>query len=166
MYYKIVSMRKILTIFFVLFLSFSAYSQSADIITEILEADTATFGHVCYLAAVQEQLIDEKASYENAVNALFENGIIPSEEDPSAPIPVVDIAYIYSHLWKIEGGLMYRLTHGSPRYAFKQFQSDGIISSEMEPSKFVTGAKALSIYTSCINKYSDFDMKAVSMEVE
>ena len=28
-------------------------------------------------------------------------------------------------IWPINGGLMYRLTKGSPRYAFKQFQADG-----------------------------------------
>jgi len=61
---------------------------------------------------------------------------------------------------------MYRLTKGSPRYAFKQFQADGILSSRQSPSDFVSGAKALSIYTSCVNKYSEFDIKNVSMESE
>ena len=61
---------------------------------------------------------------------------------------------------------MFRLTKGSPRYAFKQFQSDGIINKKQEPSDFVTGAKALSIYTACVNRYSGFDMKSVSMEIE
>ena len=61
---------------------------------------------------------------------------------------------------------MFRLTKGSPRYAFKQFQADGILSRKQDPSDFVSGAKALSIYTSCVNKYSGFNMKAVSMESE
>ncbi len=97
---------------------------------------------------------------------MYEKGIIPNSEDPQAPIPLVDIAYIYSRLWPIQGGLMFRLTKGSPRYAFKQFQSDGIINKKQEPSDFVTGAKALSIYTACVNRYSGFDMKSVSMEIE
>ena len=61
---------------------------------------------------------------------------------------------------------MYRITKGSPRYAFRQFQADGIMGADMDPSAFVSGEKALSIYTSCISKYSDFDMKNVSMEAE
>ncbi len=159
-------MKKIVTIILLLFLGISAYSQSSDVITDILESDTATFGQICYLVGVQNKIINENSSYEEAVQALYNNNYIPELEDVNTPIPVVNIAYIYSKLWPIKGGLMFRLTKGSPRYAFKQFQSDGILSTELQPSKFVSGAKALSIYTSCVNKYSDFDMRAVSMEVE
>ena len=159
-------MKKIISLIFALFLVLSAYAQSADIITEILETDEVTFGQVCYLTAVQMKIADDSASYEDAVNALYENGYIPVVEDYDAPVPAVDLAYLYSKLWNIKGGLMYRLTKGAPRYAFRQFQADGIVGSDMDPSAFVSGEKALSIYTSCISKYSDFDMKNVSMEAE
>ncbi len=143
-----------------------AFSQSADVITDLLESDKVSFGQVSYLAAVQMNLLDENDSYENAVKALVDNDIIPDLEEADTPIPLVDIAYIYSKLWDVKGGLMYRLTKGSPRYAFRQFQSDGIISSDADPAWLVSGANALSIFTSCVNKYSGFDMKSVSMEVE
>lgn len=143
-----------------------AFSQSADVITDLLESDKVSFGQVSYLAAVQMNLLDENDSYENAVKALVDNDIIPDGEEADSPIPLVDIAYIYSKLWDVKGGLMYRLTKGSPRYAFRQFQSDGIISSDADPAWLVSGAKALSIFTSCVNKYSGFDMRSVSMEVE
>ena len=159
-------MKKKLSVLFCLLLGVSLYAQSADVITELLESNQATFGQVCYLAAVQQNLVDESSSYDNAVQVMFENGLIPNSEDALAPIPLVDIAYIYSRLWPIEGGLMYRLTKGSPRYAFRQLQSDGIISRKADPSDFVTGAKALSLYTSCVKKYSGFNMKEVSMESE
>lgn len=157
-------MKKILVAVFCLFITCSVFAQSADIISEILETEKATFGQVCYLAAVQQNLVDENASYEDAVKVLYENSLIPNNEDPQASIPLVDIAYIYSRLWPVNGGLMYRLTKGSPRYAFKQFQSDGILSKDQDPGDFVSGAKALSIYTSCVNKYSGFNIKTVSME--
>ena len=143
-----------------------AFTQSADVITELLESDKVSFGQVSYLAAVQMNLLDENDSYENAVKVLVDNDIIPDGEEADTPIPLVDIAYIYSKLWDVKGGLMYRLTKGSPRYAFRQFQSDGIISSDADPAWLVSGAKALSIFTSCVNKYSGFDMRSVSMEVE
>lgn len=161
---RIFVMKKKLSVLFCLLLGVSLYAQSADVITELLEAKQATFGQVCYLAAVQQNYVDEKASYEDAVQALYEKGVIPNSEDAQAAIPLVDIVYIYSRLWPVEGGLMFRLTKGSPRYAFRQFQSDGIISRRAEPSDFVSGAKALSIYTSCVNKYSGFNLRAVSME--
>jgi hypothetical protein len=159
-------MKRKISVLLTLLLGISLYAQSADVITDLLESEKATFGQVCYLAGVQQDIISEDTSYENAVQVLYEKGIIPNSEDPQAPIPLVDIAYIYSRLWPIQGGLMFRLTKGSPRYAFKQFQSDGIINKKQEPSDFVTGAKALSIYTACVNRYSGFDMKSVSMEIE
>ena len=144
----------------------SLYAQSADVISDLLDSKEATFGQICYLAAVQQNFINENDDYEKAVQALYENNVIPNLEDASAPIPLVDIAYIYSRLWTVKGGLMYRLTKGSPRYAFRQFQADGVISAKSEPADIVSGAKALSVFTACINKYSGFDMKAVSMESE
>ena len=166
MYDKMDAMKKLVILVVSFLISLSVYAQSADVITELLDADQATFGQVCYLAAVQKELINENDSYETAVNVLYENGIIPNQEDFEAPIPLVDIAYIYSRLWDIDGGLMFKLTKGSPRYAFKQFQYDGILTAKQEPTDFVTGAKALSIYTSCVKKYSGFDMRSVSMEAE
>lgn len=166
MYDKMFCMKKTMLFLFILFLGLYLHAQSADVITDILESNEATFGQVCYIAAVQQQFVDDNASYDEAVQVLYENQIIPSLEDASAPIPVVDLAFIFARLWNIQGGLMFRITKGSPRYAFKQFQADGIIDSEADPAKYVTGAKALSIYTSCVNKYSGFDMKSVSMEAE
>ena len=159
-------MKKIISLVFALFLCLSAYAQSADVITDILETDEVTFGQVCYLTAVQMNIVDDSASYEDAVTALYEHGYIPILEEYQAPVPAVDLAYLYSKLWDVKGGLMFRLTNGSPRYAFRQFQSDGIVGADVDPAAYVSGEKALSIYTSCINKYSDFDMKNVSMEAD
>lgn len=159
-------MKKIFSLLFVFFVGMALYAQSADVISDLLDSKEATFGQVCYLAAVQQKLINENEDYESAVKALYDNNIIPDVEDSSAPIPLVDITYIYSRLWPVNGGLMYRITKGSPRYAFRQFQADGVISAKSEPSDIVSGAKALSVFTACINKYSGFDMTAVSMESE
>ena len=160
------NMKKIVSLLFALFLVLSAYAQSADVITDILETEEVTFGQVCYLTAVQMNIVEDSASYEDAVTTLYEKGYIPALEDALVPVPAVDLAYLYSKLWNIKGGLMYRLTKGSPRYAFRQFQSDGIIGVDVDPANYIYGEKDLSIYTSCINKYSDFDMKNVSMEAE
>ena len=159
-------MKKILSVFFALFLALSVYAQSADVITDILDSDEATFGQICYLSAVQMGLVDEEASYEDAVKSLFDNDYIPEMADADSVIPVADMAFIYSHLWEIKGGLMFRLTKGAPRYAFKQFQYDGIIDTETDPASIVSGAKALSIYTACTRKYGEFDMSTVNMEAE
>ena len=166
MYCKIWGMKKIVSIIFALFLVLSVYAQSADVITDILDSDEATFGQICYLSAVQMDLVDENASYDDAIQSLFDNSYIPEVAEADAAIPLADMIFIYSHLWDIKGGFMFRLTKGSPRYAFRQFQYDGIIDSDTDPSSTVSGAKALSIYTAASRKYGEFDISEVSMEAE
>lgn len=159
-------MKKLITLLFLFVAGMAIYAQSADVISDLLEAKEATFGQICYLAAVQQNFIDENADYKTAVQSMYDNKMIPDIEDENAAIPLVDIAYIYSKLWPVKGGLMYRLTRGSPRYAFRQFQADGVLSAKSEPSDIVSGAKALSIFTASINRYSGFDIKSVSMEID
>ena len=151
-------MKKYLSILLFLFLGVGVYAQSSEVITEILNTPVATFGQVCYLSAVHQNLIDDNASYDDAVSALYQNDQIPQIIDVEENIPLIEAAFIYSFMWNIKGGLMYRLTKGSPRYVFKQFQTDGIIPSEAEPSSSLSGAAALSLYTSCLRKYGDFDV--------
>ena len=159
-------MKKMMVILFALFLSFSAYAQSADVITDILETEKVTFGQASYITAVQLNLVGEKASFEESVNALYEKGFIQKRVESDSPISALELAFFYSKLWNIKGGLMFRLTKGSPRYVYKQFQADGVISLDLDPSSNISGAKALSIYTACVNKYSDFDISSVSMGAE
>ena len=68
-------MKKIISLVFALFLGLSVYAQSADVITDILETEEITFGQVCYLTAVQMKVIDDSASYDDAITALYEHGM-------------------------------------------------------------------------------------------
>lgn len=157
-------MKKIMVLVFTLLFSASIYAQSADVITDILDTKEVTFGQICYLTAVQLAYADESSSYENAVTIMQEKGLVKADKNAESAIPAVEVAYLFSKLWTIKGGLMYRVTKGSPRYVFKQFQRDGIIKSTVDPSDLISGSDALSIYTACVNTYSDFDMASVSME--
>lgn len=147
-------------------MSVSVYAQSADVITELLNADSATFGEVCYLSAVQQGLLEDSASYEDAVAVLGFKSQVGELVDANEPIKARDAAAIFAAMWDVKGGLMYRLSKGSPRYAFKQFQSDGVLPAAMDPSATMTGSEVLRMYTACVKKYSDFNIKNVSMEAE
>ena len=164
MYCNMYFMKKIMVLVFTLLFSASIYAQSADVITDILETKEVTVGQICYLTAVQLAYADESSSYENAVTIMQEKGIVKADKTAESVIPAVEVAYLFSKLWTVKGGLMYRVTKGSPRYVFKQFQRDGIIKSTVDPSELISGSDALSIYTACVNTYSGFDMASVSME--
>lgn len=148
-------MKKIFLIVFGLFISISAYSQSQDVITEILESSEATFGQVCYISAVMQSLVSDDSSYDDAVLAVYENEQLPYITESSQPIPLIDAAYLFSFMWDIKGGLMYKITNGAPRYVFKQFQADKIIPYDAEPNQIVSGIEIMRMFTSCEKKYGD-----------
>lgn len=148
-------MKKIFLIVLGLFISISAYSQSQDVITEILESSEATFGQVCYISAVMQSLVSDDSSYDDAVLAVYENEQLPYITESSQPIPLIDAAYLFSFMWDIKGGLMYKITNGAPRYVFKQFQVDKIIPYDAEPNQIVSGIEIMRMFTSCEKKYGD-----------
>ena len=148
-------MKKIFLIVLGLFISISAYSQSQDVITEILESSEATFGQVCYISAVMQSLVSDDSSYDDAVLAVYENEQLPYITESSQPIPLIDAAYLFSFMWDIKGGLMYKITNGAPRYVFKQFQADKIIPYDAEPNQIVSGIEIMRMFTSCEKKYGE-----------
>ncbi len=148
-------MKRIILIILGLFISISAYAQSQNVITEILESSEANFGQVCYISAVMQSLVTDDASYDEAVNALYEHEQLPYVVESSQSIPLIDAAYIFSFMWDIKGGLMYRITKGAPRYVFKQFQADKIISYYAEPKQIVSGIEIMRMFTACEKKYGN-----------
>ena len=134
------------------------YAQSSQVVTEILNADKVTFGQVSYLVAVQEGLVDETASYADAVEALYYAKQIPSLIFDESYVPAVNLCYMYAQMFNIKGGLMYKLFHGAPRYAYKQMKYDGIFQDNIYPDKLLSGSEALNIYTACLMKYTDFQL--------
>lgn len=146
-------MKKILPFLVLLFCAVTMHAQSSDVITEIINADEVTFGQVCYLSAVQQGFIEEDASFEDAINSLYEKGQIPVIQYEDTVVPMVNLAYIYAQMWNIKGGLFYRIFRGAPRYAFKQMKADGIFPSNCDPDVIATGRDALNIYTSCAVLY-------------
>ena len=148
-------MKRIILIILGLFISISAYAQSQDVITEILESSEANFGQVCYISAVMQSLVTDDASYDEAVNALYENEQLPYVVESSQSIPLIDAAYIFSFMWDIKGGLMYKITNGAPRYVFKQFQADKILPYDAEPKQLVSGIEIMRMFTSCEKKYGE-----------
>ena len=159
-------MRKILSIVVLLFIGGFAFAQSADVVTDILNTDEVTYGQVCYLSAIHQGFISEDASYEDAVSVLYEKGQIKEDVGAYDSVVMANLAFIFAQIWpSSRGGLLYRLTNGSPRYAFKQFKNDGIISDDVDPNSYVTGNEALAILTTCMVEYGSAD-ECMQMDVE
>ncbi|MCQ2578910.1 MAG: hypothetical protein MJ176_10320 [Treponema sp.] len=148
-------MKKLIGLFIGLLLAANVFCQSNEKVSVILNSSEITYGQACYLSAVYQNLIADTDTEEQAVEALFNNGQLPDMVYAGDSIPLVNLSFIFTKMMNVKGGLMYRLTKGSPRYAFKQLKSDGILKNNDDPSKILTGTEALSLFTSCFMKYSE-----------
>lgn len=145
---------RIALLFFV-FGTFFCFAQSNEKISEILESTQVTYGQICYISASAQGFIEDDASYQDAVQALYDNNQIKSMIYEEELIPLVNVAFVFSQIWSVKGGLMYKLTKGSPRYVFKQLKSDGIIEKTKDPTAIISGKEALSLYTTCASFYGN-----------
>ena len=139
----------------VLVLSMTVYAQRADFVSELIAADKASYGAVCYLSAVYQGFVDESASYVDALHALAERGQTSPSADVNATVTFSELSRLMAKIWHIKGGLMYRATKASARYAFRQFKADGIIPERTDPSKKASGSDVLNMYTLCLRKYGE-----------
>ena len=60
--------------------------------------------------------------------------------------------------WIKKGGLMYSITK-SPRYAFREMQSLGLIDYQKYPNLSLSGKEALNIMSKCITIYEKENSK-------
>lgn len=155
---KIKFMKRICLFIASLFLSAAVYSQSADVVTEILQSEKATYGQIAYLSGVRQKLINDDASYEDAVNIMKSKGAVKKTVNADDVIPYADISYLYLQIWpKARGGFMYRLTNGAPRYAFIFLREEGYIDQHAAPTDSVSGQVALNLLSECMNAFGGYD---------
>ena len=159
-------MKKIITILSILFLSACIYAQSAEVITSILETEQTTYAQASYLSAVRRGLVNELATPEEAFVVLAAAGEISENITGKDVINLKGLASIYTKIWpSISGGLMYKITRGAPRYAYKLLKDDGIIDENADPSDLVTGFEALNILSYCMMEYG-LDDECMTMEID
>ena len=133
------------------FLLTPIFAQSADEVTKVIETKEVTAGQVAYFACTAAGSIKDNATEEDALNTLkktlklkvsSENEIITCDE----------IAWIVSNTWDVKGSLMYLIVP-SPRYAYKQLKADGVIPSNFDTKRKLTGHEFLNILTKCQEVY-------------
>lgn len=166
MYCKIGAMKKILCIIFVFGLITGLFAQNADVVTEILESEKVYFGQISYLTAVRQKLVDDKATYQQALDALKAKGQVKPYVTIDQAVTYAEICSLYLKIWpNAKGGFMYRLTNGAPRYAFIYLTEEGLIDSHIEPSDNISGQAALNLLTDCMDLYGT-DEECMTMNIE
>ncbi|MBO5826265.1 MAG: hypothetical protein J6R03_06520 [Treponema sp.] len=160
-------MKRLFFVIFSLFLLGGVVSaQSSQIVTDILNTEEVTYGQVCYLSAIHQGFISEDTTLDDAVKILYEKKQTPELLSTTTPACMVNLSYIYMQMWpNVDGGLFFRLTNGSPRYALKKLKADGIIEDTVDPLETLSGKEALDILTSCMLQYGD-DSECMTMDLE
>lgn len=148
-------------IFFLLFLiniSFFAFSQKAESVSAMIESTEVTFSQVAYFAATYLEILPDIATEQEAMNALNLRGICSIPENPYKQLKCKEFAQICMNTWIRKGGIMYSITK-SPRYAFREMQSLGLIDYNKYPNQSLSGKEALSIMSKCIDIYEKREAK-------
>ena len=148
-------MKKFTITISILFLTLSLSAQSADTITDILNAEKMTIGQACYLSAVSQGFVSDDTSFEDSMLALVGQGQLSEITDPSEPATIAGLSEIYTKMFGVKGGLFYRISGGSPRYAFKHLKAQGLIAPNVDPSKILSGREAMSFFTKISMRYGE-----------
>lgn len=131
-----------------LVLSFSVFSQSAELMSELLNTEKVTCLQASYLPAVYVSLVGEDASQEEAYAALLDNGYFKNL-DSQKVMTLSELSFVYTKALGISGGLFYTLFK-SPRYAFKELKARGILPPEADPDSFVSGHDVVDLFNNCL----------------
>ena len=89
-------MKRVCFVLIMLIMLSSVYAQSTKVLKSISEKEFVTLEEVCYLAAVQNGLISENASFTEAFTLMSKSNQIPANQQPDMPVPYVNLSYIYS----------------------------------------------------------------------
>ncbi len=155
--------KRLIFLFSMIFTAMAIHAQSADCISELLETQKATMGQVSYLCASHLGIIEESASYEEALTAMKEAGVIRNSKriTVNTPVRMGQFTLILSKCWNIQESLFYKLLKNK-RYAFMQCKALGIIPTSTTSVKIVTGREVLNYVTICNEMFPDGGLEPAS----
>lgn len=154
-------MKKLIVILAATLLSFSLQAEVSDFLSEMIDTETVTLGHASYLCVVHVEPERDSVSYSDAVAIALNNELVPlswlsiNKSNSDRKISLARLCAMMAKTFGVKGGTMYRATKGSPHYAFKQFQVDGIVPMSADSSLSVSGNEMLNMYTRCLRVYGE-----------
>ena len=144
-------MKKLISlILFVITASF-LYSQSNEVIDDVLSQDKLTCGNGAYLALNAAGLIEDDLSPEMALEVLKEKGWIKDKRLSSDVMNLGEYSLALMQGFSMKGGIMYSIFK-APRYASRELGYQGYISREPGAYRTLSGSEAVSILGQLIRK--------------
>lgn len=126
------------------------YAQMAERVTVASETKAMTYKQAGYFLAAEQELVQDTATDDEAMQALVAAGICPMPRNSASPITYAELAGLCMKIWKLHGGLMYSMTKAD-RYAFRELQDKGFIGSDVDPSSSVSGFNFFVVLQYCLD---------------
>lgn len=143
-------------ILLLLFASLS-FAQSAEMVSELIGSSSATYGQAAYLCGVSVGVVDEDASFEEAVAIFKDVGAIKSKVSADDNLKMADLANIVVHSWKIKPCLMYKVLP-SGHYAMHTLKGVSVVGQSVDPGKKLSGHDVLFLISKCIDKFDAYSV--------
>ena len=128
-----------------------SYSQSAEVISEVLEKETASYMDFSYLIASQLGL--ECTPFE-AYAWCERFGTFPVADKANSPITVKSASQFFMVNYGLPGGLMWSATH-SPRYAWRELKHRKFWASGTDPDNELSGEEVVQAVSRFFETYPD-----------
>ena len=157
--------KKLLCVSLALLCTTLAFTQSSEILSEIIDSEKATCAQISYLPALYESQNQEdsgsaqlgtmsaskleKASTAETFNLLKSESYFDSADEADSQATIARTAFVYMKALGIKGGLFYSL-FPSPRYAFKELKAKGILPSETDPDMKLSGRESIDLFNQCL----------------
>lgn len=151
-------MKKLIVILVAALLSFSLHAQSTDFLSDMLDTERVTFGQASYLCVMHLLPNSEDMTYEVSYEKAGRYNVLPRVKANTTSDNTITLAtacFMFAKIFNIKGGALFKLTDGSPRYAFRQLQVDGIVPISADSGLSVSGEEFLNLYTRCLRKYGE-----------
>ena len=138
-------MRNLLAVLTVIvFSAGAAWSQSNDILDEILAADEGTFGQAVYLASLASGAAATDSSITEVYRSFDWGSWNVRRKAMEDPVTLGEYSYLIMENLGISGGIMYGLAPG-PRYAARELAYLDFFLGSNSPYRSVPGEEMLHI---------------------
>lgn len=138
----------------IMFSLFSAltFAQSSQALSDILDSERLTYGQLAYLIGTYKEIIKDEESndIDATVKALSNIDFFPKDVKSTDYATLGTTAMALTKAARIRGGVFYRLTYGSQRYAIRELKALGVLPASADTSNSVNGKEAIGILYSLI----------------
>lgn len=122
----------------------TAFTQSNQLLDELLKQEKALYGHAVYLILTATDSISDDSTISDAVEFIARNKPKMKTFGPENPLRAGLFAHLTMQFFKIKGGLFYSLFPGA-RYALREMIFRGYINSKITMYQYISGFQVVQI---------------------